>query len=80
MVGGSPERTPEIRVVVGADDVAELRERAAEIGGSASAAGLEVVYDQEGSVLDDEVEHFGFRDGISTPGPAVACRGARATT
>ena len=36
---------------------------------SAAAAGLRKFYGDRGNVLPNEVEHFGFRDGISAPGP-----------
>ncbi len=71
-VGGTPETTPDVLLILGASDVCQLRDLAEGLRLSLAglpASGLRVVYDQEGFVLDDEKEHFGFRDGISQVGP-----------
>jgi Dyp-type peroxidase family len=68
VVGGTPEKTPEVLAVLGCDDLDVLRRHAADVRTSAEAAGLVVAYAQEGHVLEGDVEHFGFRDGISSPG------------
>jgi Dyp-type peroxidase family len=71
-VGGTPETTPDVLLILGAGDACQLRNLADGLRGSLAgvpASGLRVVYDQEGFVLDGEREHFGFRDGISQVGP-----------
>jgi hypothetical protein len=71
VVGGTPETTPDVLLILGAADVCQLRDLADGLRMSLAgvpASGLEVIYDQEGFVLDGEKEHFGFRDGISQVG------------
>lgn len=68
IVGGTPETTPDVLMTLAGDDLDALRRRASEVRGAAVAAGLGVVYEQTGSVLPGDREHFGFRDGISQPG------------
>ena len=70
-VGGTPETTPDVLLILGASEVCQLRDLAEGLRMSLAgvpASGLRVVYDQEGFVLDGEKEHFGFRDGISQMG------------
>jgi len=70
VVGGTPGNTPEILVIVGGDDLDEVRQRVGDVRASLASAGLpQPSFEQEGHVLDGGVEHFGFRDGISQPGP-----------
>ncbi len=69
VVGGSPARTPEALLILGGDDLPELRRHAKSVREAVAAAGLGVPYCEEGHVLDGDVEHFGFRDGISQAGP-----------
>jgi Dyp-type peroxidase family len=71
IVGGTPDTTPDVLLILGAADACQLRDLAAGLRLSLAglpASGLSVVYDQEGAVLDGEKEHFGFRDGISQVG------------
>jgi Dyp-type peroxidase family len=68
VVGGAPARTPHALLVVGCDDAGALRAAAAAARASAEGHGLVVSYEQEGHGLDGEIEHFGFRDGISSAG------------
>lgn len=68
VVGGLPERTPDALVLLGSDGKEELDEAAARAKDAAVAAGLSVIYCQEGHQLDGEIEHFGFRDGVSQAG------------
>ncbi len=68
LVGGTPETTPEVLLTLGADEPDALDRRAQEIRDWAEQAALEVIYHQSGVVLPGEVEHFGFRDGISQAG------------
>lgn len=64
VVGGAPDRTPHALVILGGDDLAALRARCAAI----DARDVAAVYDEEGHMLDGDVEHFGFRDGLSQVG------------
>jgi Dyp-type peroxidase family len=68
VVGGTPANTPEAMLLLGGDDLDDLRRAATTARAAAVAAGLDVSYEQEGHALDGGVEHFGFRDGISSPG------------
>ena len=72
IVGGTPETTPDVLLILGAADACQLRDLAEGLRRSlmgVPASGLSVVYDQEAFVLEGEKEHFGFRDGISQVGP-----------
>lgn len=67
-VGGSPERTPEALLILGCEDLGRLRARVTAVREEAEPLGLTVDYEQEGHGLEGEIEHFGFRDGISSSG------------
>jgi len=72
IVGGTPETTPDVLLILGAADACQLHDLAGGLRMSLAglpASGLRVVYDQEAFVLEGEKEHFGFRDGISQVGP-----------
>lgn len=71
VVGGTPATTPGALLIVASDDAGAVRERVAAVRQSAT-----VVYEQEGHGLDGEVEHFGFRDGISSAGARGRLDGA----
>ncbi len=66
VVGGSDESTPHVLLVLGGETEEELEERVAAV-----RAGADVIFEQRGAQLEDDVEHFGFRDGVSQ----VAIRG-----
>ena len=71
IVGGTPETTPDVLLILGAADACQLRDLAEGLRLSlvgVPASGLSVIYDQEAFVLEGEKEHFGFRDGISQVG------------
>lgn len=68
VVGGTPATTPGALLVLASDDDAALGERVAGARRAAEEHGLAVTYHQEGHGLDGEIEHFGFRDGISSVG------------
>ena len=63
VVGGAPAKTPDALLIVASDNAAGVRERVAHLRDA-----QRVVYEQEGHGLDGEIEHFGFRDGISSVG------------
>lgn len=69
VVGGTPDTTPDILVILGCDQPDDLAQLAEQVRLAIGAcAGLEIIYDQAGHVLEGDREHFGFRDGVSTPG------------
>jgi deferrochelatase/peroxidase EfeB len=78
-VGGSADCVPHILAIVAADDEPWVASRVEELKlalevADAAASGLEIVYNETGTVLTDGPggvgrEHFGFRDGISTLAP-----------
>lgn len=65
--GGTPDTTPDVLLTLAADEPDALGRRAQEVRGWAEAAAIEVIYSQSGAVLPGDIEHFGFRDGISQP-------------
>jgi Dyp-type peroxidase family len=68
VVGGTPATTPHALLIVASDDEAGVDGRVAGLRRSAEEHGLTVIYEQDGHGLDGEIEHFGFRDGISSVG------------
>jgi Dyp-type peroxidase family len=78
MVGGKPANyclgsnwndTPDILLLLGGEDPGAVAETQAALVAEAQAAGLMLSYHETGEKNPGEVEHFGFRDGISQPGP-----------
>jgi Dyp-type peroxidase family len=67
-VGGSLAETPRALVKLAGDGKAELLARADQLAAAATALDLDVIFRQEGDMLEGDVEHFGFRDGISQVG------------
>lgn len=75
---GRPNNTPDLFLVIAADDDAERERAAEEWRVFARSLGLSVVYDESGHDLSfysdaqhsypSGIEHFGFKDGISQPG------------
>ncbi|XVU29607.1 Dyp-type peroxidase [Actinoplanes sp. CA-054009] len=63
-VGGRGQEIDILAVLAG-DDLARLREAAD--GARAAGARCDLVHQQEGRRLPGDIEHFGFRDGISQP-------------
>jgi len=67
--GGTPQTTPHVLLIVGADDIEALRFGVGSLKGSLGpGSGLSLIYEEEGGRLPEDREHFGFRDGISQPG------------
>jgi Dyp-type peroxidase family len=66
VVGGSPETTPHALVTLGADGDDQIAAAAAALAGD--LADGELIYSQDGVVLEGGKEHFGFADGVSQPG------------
>jgi len=69
VLGKAVADTPDVLLLIGSDDDAALTAQTTSIVSSASAAGLRKSYADRGNVLPNQIEHFGFRDGISAPGP-----------
>jgi Dyp-type peroxidase family len=64
---GGPGREIDILVVTAGEDLERLAGAAEEVCAVATRAGCELVHDQRARRLPGDVEHFGFRDGISQP-------------
>jgi Dyp-type peroxidase family len=56
-------------LLLGSDSCDRLALAEQEFIAEAQAAGCSVIYRERGAKLPGEIEHFGFRDGISQPGP-----------
>jgi len=60
--------TPDILLIVGGDSPVVMRQFCTSLTDAAAMASCHVIYAEEGHRLDNEIEHFGFRDGISQVG------------
>lgn len=60
--------TPDLLLLVGGENVDVVAQKSAELIAAAQAADMELCYHEPGAKLPGDVEHFGFRDGISQPG------------
>lgn len=68
-IGGSLDKTPDALIITAADDKSELFRRAKEIKTSITEnSAISLIYEQFGFTLEDDREHFGFRDGVSQVG------------
>lgn len=65
---GAPAAPVALLLVLGSDDRAELNQFAEEVEEQCRKAGGSVLYAETGARLENDIEHFGFRDGISQPG------------
>jgi Dyp-type peroxidase family len=65
-VVGGPNRPLDLLLIFAADDTIE--DRAKPLIDEISSFGLQCFYRDKGELLKDDVEHFGFQDGISQPG------------
>lgn len=73
VVGGTPETTPDILLILAADRPDMLGFQRARVNDAIFAArtSVEIFFEQNGEDLPGDLrghEHFGFRDGISQPG------------
>src|SRR5262245_30061135 len=69
LVGGTPEKTPDILLIVAADRLEQLDDKVRSF--KDGLAGLNCIYEERGEDLPGLLaghEHFGFKDGISQPG------------
>jgi Dyp-type peroxidase family len=63
---GGPANRPDVLLIVASNEESAAEERAEHLLASASAAGLACTYRETARRIQD-LEHFGFRDGISQP-------------
>src|SRR4029079_4731255 len=55
--------TPDVLRIVGGDSAAVTRQFCKSLTDAAAMASCRVIYSEEGNRLENEIEHFGFRDG-----------------
>lgn len=70
LVGGQ-DNEADILVIIAADDASDLEDVVQETKEDATAARLELLFEQRGDTLPGKLrghEHFGFKDGVSQPG------------
>jgi len=67
-IGKDKSTSPEVLLLIGCEDKETLLGDVKALIGSAEAAGLTVIYTDLGTKLPNEIEHFGFKDGISQVG------------
>jgi len=65
---GAPSNPIALLLILGSDELASLEAFGGEIEAVCRAAGATVLHAENGARLDGDIEHFGFRDGISQPG------------
>lgn len=68
VTGHDRANTPDLLLILGCQDADALNFASAEWRNSAASAGLRLIYREQGSLLPGEIEHFGYRDGISQVG------------
>ena len=66
--GGSAATTPQVVTILAAEFSLDLDDAVTALRTAAAAGGATIIADQRGMVLEGEIEHFGFRDGISQIG------------
>ena len=70
--GYDEQTTPDILLILGGDSIESLKKTVAylceDIGQGHEHNGIELIFQEIGSRLPGDAEHFGFRDGISQPG------------
>lgn len=66
-VGGLADNEADILFVIAGNDKSAVEARADELEDAGHQAGLKSSYREMGIRLEDEQEHFGFRDGIAQP-------------
>lgn len=69
VVGATADETPDVLLILGSDEEAVVdAELKALAGLEVARDGLALTYVERGAALPGDIEHFGFRDGISQPG------------
>jgi deferrochelatase/peroxidase EfeB len=66
VIGGS-NHPVDLLLIIAANDRAPVEARADDLAQQAALAGLDVTYRETGVRLKNEIEHFGFKDGVSQP-------------
>ena len=66
LVGG-PDNSADVFLIVGSSNENTLNEGVGELLDIAQRGSHEVVYHERGTRLENDEEHFGFRDGVSQP-------------
>lgn len=69
IIGRDRESTPDLLLLLGCQEENALATTSADLQDEASAVGLLRIYQERGHLLPGEIEHFGYRDGISQVGP-----------
>ncbi|HKH49576.1 MAG TPA: Dyp-type peroxidase [Thermoanaerobaculia bacterium] len=69
VIGRDRESTPDLLLLLGCQEDETLTAASRLFQEEAGAAGLRRIYQERGHLLPGEVEHFGYRDGISQVGP-----------
>ena len=69
VVGQDRANTPDLLLLVGCEDSSALTAASDSLQKEALAEGLKLIYRERGNTLPGQTEHFGYRDGISQPGP-----------
>lgn len=67
--GRGQDDTPDVVLIVGADNPDRLAEAAGTLEGVAVRNGFDRLFREDGAKLPGDTEHFGFRDGISQSAP-----------
>ena len=65
---GGPDNRADVLLIVGSASETSLAAIVESLSNEISDNGSEIIYQERGSRLDDDKEHFGFRDGVSQPG------------
>lgn len=65
---GAPAAPVALLLILGSDDREELGRFAEKVEEQCRQTGGSILYAETGARLENEIEHFGFRDGISQPG------------
>ncbi|AWN34673.1 Dyp-type peroxidase [Methylobacterium radiodurans] len=67
-VVGAPSAPIALLLILGSDDPEALAGFVAAVEADCRAAGAAILHTDAGERLENDIEHFGFRDGISQPG------------
>lgn len=68
LVGG-PGREADLLLIVASDSESGIKAAVVALKAGLVTAGMEVLYGESGERLDNDTEHFGFKDGLSQPEP-----------
>jgi Dyp-type peroxidase family len=68
VLGNTWDTTPDLILIIGGDTADATKTFTDQMRSAASMAGCSQLYEELGSLLPGEAEHFGFRDGISQVG------------